>query len=158
MPPSDDWLIPAELQPEQANLGYDLGEVLACVVGLRAIVPADAFTAEALGTERIGHGVAIRADGLVLTIGYLITEAAGGLAHDFARARRPGASGRSRLRQRLRPRAGSGTLDGPAHGPRRPRAAPRSAKRWCRRGRRRAPTPSARASSRGRNSRAIGNT
>jgi len=76
MPSPEDWLIPAELQPEQANLAYDLREALACVVGLRAIVPEDAFTAEALGTERIGHGAAIRADGLVLTIGYLITEAA----------------------------------------------------------------------------------
>lgn len=75
MPPSDDWLIPAELRPEQADFSYDLAEALACVVGLRAIIPEDAFTAEALGTERLGHGVAIRADGLILTIGYLITEA-----------------------------------------------------------------------------------
>ena len=36
---------------------------------------ADAFTAEILGTERAGNGVLIRDDGLVLTIGYLITEA-----------------------------------------------------------------------------------
>ena len=45
------------------------------MVGLRAIVPADAFTAETLGTERAGNGVFIRGNGLVLTIGYLITEA-----------------------------------------------------------------------------------
>ena len=45
------------------------------MVGLRAIVPADAFTAETLGTERAGNGVFIRDNGLVLTIGYLITEA-----------------------------------------------------------------------------------
>ena len=45
------------------------------MVGLRANVPADAFTAGTLGTERIGSGVVIREDGLVLTIGYLITEA-----------------------------------------------------------------------------------
>ena len=45
------------------------------MVGLRAIVPSDAFTAETLGTERTGNGVLIR-DGIVLTIGYLITEAA----------------------------------------------------------------------------------
>jgi len=43
-------------------------------VGLRAMVPADAFTAETLGTERSGNGVLIR-EGVVLTIGYLITEA-----------------------------------------------------------------------------------
>jgi S1-C subfamily serine protease len=45
------------------------------MVGLRSIVPADAFTAETLGTERAGNGVFIRDNGLVLTIGYLITEA-----------------------------------------------------------------------------------
>lgn len=45
------------------------------VVAVRATVPEDAFTAGALGTLREGSGVVIRADGLVLTIGYLITEA-----------------------------------------------------------------------------------
>jgi S1-C subfamily serine protease len=38
-------------------------------------MPPDAFTAETLGTERAGHGVLIRESGLILTIGYLITEA-----------------------------------------------------------------------------------
>ncbi len=38
-------------------------------------VPDEAFTASVLGTERMGHGVVIGSDGLVLTIGYLITEA-----------------------------------------------------------------------------------
>jgi S1-C subfamily serine protease len=45
------------------------------VVAVRATVPEDAFTASALGTLREGSGVVIRDDGLVLTIGYLITEA-----------------------------------------------------------------------------------
>ena len=45
------------------------------------MVPADAFSAETLGTERAGNGVLIREDGVVLTIGYLITEAGIGLAH-----------------------------------------------------------------------------
>ena len=45
------------------------------MVGLRTIIPPDAFTAETLGTERAGNGVFIRDNGLVLTIGYLITEA-----------------------------------------------------------------------------------
>jgi len=45
------------------------------VVGLQSTVPEDAFTAGTLGTERAGSGVLIRKDGLVLTIGYLITEA-----------------------------------------------------------------------------------
>ena len=48
--------------------------VLRSVVAVRASVPDDAFTAGSLGTLREGSGVAIR-DGLVLTIGYLITEA-----------------------------------------------------------------------------------
>jgi S1-C subfamily serine protease len=44
-------------------------------VQLRAEIPEDAFTAQILGTERVGNGVVIRDDGVVLTIGYLITEA-----------------------------------------------------------------------------------
>ncbi|RVC10149.1 serine protease, partial [Mesorhizobium sp. M7A.F.Ca.AU.001.01.1.1] len=48
---------------------------LRSVVAVRATVPEDAFTAGALGTLREGSGVVIRNDGLVLTIGYLITEA-----------------------------------------------------------------------------------
>ncbi len=48
---------------------------LDAVVGVRAVIPKDAHTAEVLGTERAGSGVVIAADGLVLTIGYLILEA-----------------------------------------------------------------------------------
>ena len=44
------------------------------MVGLHSIIPADAFTADTLGIERAGNGVLI-GNGLVLTIGYLITEA-----------------------------------------------------------------------------------
>jgi len=44
-------------------------------VHLRAVIPDDAFTAPLLGTERVGNGIVIREDGLILTIGYLITEA-----------------------------------------------------------------------------------
>ncbi len=63
------------MQPKPDDYDYDLDQALAAVVGVKAIVPADAFTAETLGTERAGNGVLIRDDGLVLTIGYLITEA-----------------------------------------------------------------------------------
>ena len=53
-----------------------LGEdVLDAIVKLRAEVPSDARSAETLGTEREGSGVLIDADGLVVTIGYLIMEA-----------------------------------------------------------------------------------
>jgi S1-C subfamily serine protease len=47
---------------------------LASVIGLHSIIPNDAFSADNLGTERAGNGVLID-HGLVLTIGYLITEA-----------------------------------------------------------------------------------
>ena len=63
------------VQPRAENYQFDLDRALSAVVGLRSIVPPDAFTAETLGTERLGHGVIISKDGVVLTIGYLITEA-----------------------------------------------------------------------------------
>src|SRR5919206_281729 len=71
---SSDWEMPSAAQPKPENYAYDLDGALATLVGLRAIVPSDAFTAETLGTERTGNGVLIR-QGVVLTIGYLITEA-----------------------------------------------------------------------------------
>ena len=70
-----DWKVPSSVQPKPEDYAYDLDEALACMVALRATVPADAFTAETLGTERAGNGVIIRGNGLILTIGYLITEA-----------------------------------------------------------------------------------
>ena len=45
------------------------------VTKLRSVVPEDAFTAGILGSQRTGNGVVISPDGLVLTIGYLMTEA-----------------------------------------------------------------------------------
>src|SRR3954452_7222158 len=71
----EDWTLPPALQPKPSDYAYDLDQALAAVVGLSAQAPADAFTAEVLGTERAGNGVLIRGDGLVLTIGYLIAEA-----------------------------------------------------------------------------------
>jgi len=69
------WAFPPSLQPTQGDVAFDLQAALESVVGLRAEVPDDAFTASILGTDRTGNGVVIREDGLVLTIGYLITEA-----------------------------------------------------------------------------------
>jgi len=63
------------VQPKPEDYAWDLDEALASVVGIKSLVPSDAFTAETLGTERAGNGVLIRGDGLVVTIGYLITEA-----------------------------------------------------------------------------------
>jgi len=75
MPSVSDWKVPSAVQPKPGDYGYDLEHALSCVVGLHATVPADAFTADTLGTERAGNGVFIRGNGLILTIGYLITEA-----------------------------------------------------------------------------------
>jgi S1-C subfamily serine protease len=69
-----EWKVPPANQPRASDYGFDLDGVLAAVVGLHSIVPSDAFSADSLGTERAGNGVLID-DGLVLTIGYLITEA-----------------------------------------------------------------------------------
>ena len=53
----------------------DIDPILPSIVAVRATIPDDAFTAAGLGTLREGSGVVIRENGLVLTIGYLITEA-----------------------------------------------------------------------------------
>jgi S1-C subfamily serine protease len=71
----DDWEVPVRAQPQPDDYAFDLDQALEAVVGLTARVPADAFTAGTLGTERSGNGVVIRDDGIVLTIGYLVTEA-----------------------------------------------------------------------------------
>ncbi|WFU04122.1 S1C family serine protease [Rhizobium sp. CB3171] len=53
----------------------NIDRTLRSIVAVHASIPDDAFTAGALGTRREGSGVVIRDNGLVLTIGYLITEA-----------------------------------------------------------------------------------
>ena len=53
----------------------DLKETLQSIVMVRTSIPDDGFTAVSLGTDRSGSGVVIRESGLVLTIGYLVTEA-----------------------------------------------------------------------------------
>lgn len=75
MATESDWKVPDALQPRPEDHAFDLDRALSAVVGLRVSVPADAFTAQTLGTERSGNGVLIRADGLVLTVGYLVAEA-----------------------------------------------------------------------------------
>jgi S1-C subfamily serine protease len=72
---SIDWEIPNEFQPKSDDFEFDVDEALSAVLGLHATVPEDAFSAGTLGTERAGSGVLINKSGLVLTIGYLITEA-----------------------------------------------------------------------------------
>src|SRR5579872_7131324 len=75
MPSLHDVKVPPEDQPKLSDYAFDLEAAMSAVVGVRAVVPEDAFTAQTLGTERAGNGVVIREDGIVLTIGYLITEA-----------------------------------------------------------------------------------
>ena len=53
----------------------NLKRALKSIVTVQSQIPEDAFTAQTLGEQRSGSGVVIRESGLVLTIGYLITEA-----------------------------------------------------------------------------------
>ncbi len=57
------------------SAGFDVNQALKSVVTVQATVPEDAYTAETLGEQRAGSGIVIRESGLILTIGYLITEA-----------------------------------------------------------------------------------
>jgi serine protease Do len=50
-------------------------EILKAIIKVRSVIPEDARTARALGTEREGYGVLIDARGYILTISYLILEA-----------------------------------------------------------------------------------
>lgn len=52
-----------------------LAEAHASVIGVRTVAVEDARSNSSLGRERMGSGVVIGADGLVVTIGYLILEA-----------------------------------------------------------------------------------
>jgi S1-C subfamily serine protease len=70
-----DWEIPQHAQPRHEDWDFDLEQILSTLLIVRAAIPADGFTAQTLGTDRAGNGVIIREDGIVLTIGYLITEA-----------------------------------------------------------------------------------
>jgi len=60
-----------------AELEGELAHRLEAIVRIHADVPAEARTAAYLGTTRDGAGVVIDDAGLVVTIGYLITEAMG---------------------------------------------------------------------------------
>jgi len=75
MQDSTDPKIRVAAPPDPDQLSFDLERALASLLSVRTIVPEDAMTASLLGTERSGHGVLIDDDGLVVTIGYLVTEA-----------------------------------------------------------------------------------
>jgi len=63
------------MKTHSETLDPRMDTALNAVVALSTRVPDEAMTASLLGTERSGHGVVIRDDGLILTIGYLIAEA-----------------------------------------------------------------------------------
>ena len=58
-----------------SDLEFDIDTIRSSLVSVRSHVPDDALTAPILGTERMGNGVVIGERGVVLTIGYLVTEA-----------------------------------------------------------------------------------
>src|SRR6202453_2574088 len=67
--------VPTSVQPKSGDIAVDLDRALESIVTVQSTIPQDAFTAQILGTERAGSGVVIGDSGLVLTIGYLVTEA-----------------------------------------------------------------------------------
>src|ERR1700679_758008 len=73
--PFEDYEVEKALRPKSSGFAFDLEAALASVVVLHARVPDDAYTAQTLGAQRLGNGIVIGANGLVLTIGYLVTEA-----------------------------------------------------------------------------------
>jgi len=52
MPSPSEWKVPSAVEPKPEDYGYDLDRTLGSLVSLRSVVPADAFSAETLGTER----------------------------------------------------------------------------------------------------------
>ena len=62
------------LSPAQQQM-QALSQASAAVVGIQATATEGARSARTLGRQRVGSGVVIDADGLVLTIGYLMLEA-----------------------------------------------------------------------------------
>lgn len=65
---------PSGAEPDPARV-QALQRAADAVVGVRAMAVDDAHSARTLGRRRVGSGVVIGSDGLVLTIGYLLLEA-----------------------------------------------------------------------------------
>jgi S1-C subfamily serine protease len=64
-----------ELRPVARQFDFNLAQRLASLVALESRIPEDAYSARTLNTERVGNAIVIGAEGLMLTIGYLLTEA-----------------------------------------------------------------------------------
>ena len=73
--PFTGYEVDEELQPVARLFDFDLEQRLESVVALEARVGEEAFSAQSLGTRRLGNATVIGAEGLMLTIGYLVTEA-----------------------------------------------------------------------------------
>jgi S1-C subfamily serine protease len=73
----EQWALPPEMRPDPKSLGFDFERATRSLLQLRSEVPSDGYTADALGTERLGHGIIIDVGGrkVILTIGYLVAEA-----------------------------------------------------------------------------------
>jgi S1-C subfamily serine protease len=54
---------------------FDINKAIESIVTINSYIPDNSFSSELLGTERSGHAVVIDDEGLLLTIGYIITEA-----------------------------------------------------------------------------------
>lgn len=67
--------IPDAWQPDPDDYDFDLRQRLDSIVSVRTHIPDEGMTASMLGTERGGHGIVINDKGLIVTIGYIITEA-----------------------------------------------------------------------------------
>jgi S1-C subfamily serine protease len=74
--PFDGYEVDFSLRPSPRGYAFDLDHTLSAVVALEARIPEDAFTVNSLGAERLGNAAVIGPGGLLVTIGYLITEAA----------------------------------------------------------------------------------
>src|SRR5262245_13447647 len=66
---------PAQAQSTKPEASGALDELVSAVVRIKTFINPDGRTIENLGREREGSGIVIDADGLVLTIGYLMVEA-----------------------------------------------------------------------------------
>jgi S1-C subfamily serine protease len=75
MSENPEWALPKAIQINTQTLDFDLYRAMDSLVLIRMEAFEDGLTADTLGTERNGYGVVIKPNGLILTIGYLITEA-----------------------------------------------------------------------------------
>ena len=57
------------------SFNFNVEKKLNSIVAINSYIPENSYSADLLGTERSGHGIVIREDGLIVTIGYVITEA-----------------------------------------------------------------------------------